>query len=371
MPWIEAPAVYEPFVSPLFLPWRELTFRCEFDREVHVPVQEGGTPGTLLTGLWRGLLLARACEESPHRGAPAAALREVIGARDGLDFPCCEGDFGCLHPGTCVAGALHRLRCAWQPGRVLPPVVRLSAPLLWEDAPVRSWELVVSVLGRGPLRHLERVVELVRELGQVGLRVRGQVEGFSVEGPLAGPEATWIGAGRGGDDDRAVAAAGNRLWIPETSQRLLLAFATPLLLPPRTRSDDATGEVRRLFERRTGLDLSQLLGNLAFDLCALDLEDRPPETGARVANRRALCEAARVFVAEAAGELTVLSAQLGGVDLGRRASRSGAGTFSLQGVTGFVVVRCPGPLVPWVRAMSHWRAGQLGSKGFGEVQVWG
>ncbi len=371
MPWIEEPARYEPFVSPLFLPWQEMTFRCEFERDVRVPVQEGATPGTLLTGLFRGLLLARACEQSPHRGAPAEALREVIGDRDGMDCPCCEGDFACRHPGTCAAGALHRLRCAWQPGRVLPPVVRLSAPLLWEDAPVRSWELVVSVLGRGPLRHRELVIALAQELGEVGLRVQGRVERFSVEVSSVSPPVGCVGESRGVDDGVKRAPASDRLWLPETPQRLLLAFATPLLLPPRTRLDGATGGVRRLFDRRSELDLSQLLGNLAFDLCALDLEDRTPESGARVGDRRALCEAARVFVEEAARELDVLGVQLGGVDLGLRASRSGPGAFSLQGVTGFVVVRCPGPLVPWVRAMSHWRAGQLGSKGFGEVQVWG
>ncbi|MBU1409956.1 hypothetical protein KKC22_00435 [Myxococcota bacterium] len=210
----------------------------------------------------------------------------------------------------------------------------------------------------------------MRTMGRVGLQICGQVIPFEVNS-LDPVEAGCIGSRLEPvqTDDSCNLEPGT-LALPDEPRRLLLAFSTPLLLKPRTEIDPRTGAVHRLFEREGELDLTRLLGNLAFDLCALDLEDRGA-TAPPTAVRRAMCEAARAFTDEAARDITVLSTHLSVVDLGIRESRSGNGSFGMQGLVGYLVMKCPPAMVPWVRVMSHWRAGQLGSKGFGEVQIWG
>ncbi len=365
MPIVPEPRAYEPFVSPLFLPLRQWRFRCRFPRPLELPVRDGATPGTLLTGCFRGLLLAQWCDTSSLRGVmDVERLRPALEG-DAKDFsPCAQQDFGCERPHTCVCGALHRVPCSWQPGRVLPPVVRLSAPTLWEPSPQLEWELVLTALGRRAQTHAPALLELVETMSRVGLRIGGRHTTFELVA-LDSVEHGCIG-----NQLAPEAAASAELQLPQEDRRLLLAFSTPLLLKPRTEIDPRTGAVHRLFEREGELDLSRLLGNLAFDLCALDLEDRG-ETAPPVSMRRALCEAARVFTEEAACEIRVLTMQMNHMDLGIRESRSGNGSFGMQGLMGYLVMKCPPAMVPWVRVMSHWRAGQLGSKGFGEVQIWG
>jgi len=233
---------------------------------------------------------------------------------------------------------------------------------------MRDWELVVTLLGRKAYLHHEAVVSLIAAFGHTGIRISREMVPFSTQ--LTEPQESGLVGGElflGQEKARHMA---NELPIPDEPKRLLTAFYTPLLLKPTQENDQKTGGSRRLLAREKELDLPKLLGNMAFDLCALDCEDRgvlaPPIT-----IRRAMCEAARAFVQEAAEEITVLTNHMSPVDMGLRESRTGNGTFSLGGLTGYVVMKCPPPVVPWIRAMSHWRAGQLGSKGFGEVQVWG
>jgi hypothetical protein len=174
---------YNPFVSPLFMPVIRQVYACRFSSHIQLPVLKGSTPGTLVNGCFRGLILAHACRESRlFESTDVPALRSML-LRQDFAASCMSGEFHCIHPDVCACEDLHRRRCSWQPGRVLPPVVRLSAPRLWDPEPVREWEMEITLLGRKAGRHSDLMQKLVHLMGEVGLRIEGKILTFSVEGP--------------------------------------------------------------------------------------------------------------------------------------------------------------------------------------------
>ena len=141
---------------------------------------------------------------------------------------------------------------------------------------------------------------------------------------------------------------------------MLLEFSTPLLLKPQKRN--------KLSKQNTkDLHPSYLLGNLAFDLCALDMEDR--ENAPDIASRRALCEAARAMIQTQSMNIQTVTMQLSPSSYGTRLSRTNQREIILDGFFGHMVLKCPPELLPWLRALGHWRAGQLVSKGLGDIHL--
>ncbi len=365
--WKE-PDAYNPFFSPLFLPVAKQIYSCRFHEFLQLPSHEGATPGTLVNGCFRGIILAHACRESRLFGSEDVhALQEML-VREDFPAVCMGTEFHCAQPGTCACEDLHRRRCSWQPGRVLPPVVRISAPRLWEPDPVREWEMEITLLGRRAIRHAELITRLAHLMGRVGLRVEGKQQTFEVKGPME----TYSGCIGGelhpvsspaASPESPHPAGPDSIVIPDSTKRLLLELATPLLLKPARR-----GRKPEYMEPDGELHPARLLGNMTFDLCALDMEDR--EDAPAIQSRRVLCEAARAMVQTMGLNIRVLAVQLHPARHGARMSRSNQCEIRLDGHFGHMILRCPPDTLPWIRALGHWRAGQLASKGFGDIRLW-
>lgn len=361
---LQEPDAYNPFISPLFMPVSRQVYACSFSSPLQLPAHSGATPGTLINSVFRGLILAHACRESRlFESTDANALRSML-IRQDFAVSCISSEFQCARPDVCACEDLHRRRCSWQPGRVLLPVVRISAPRLWDPQPVRIWELEVTLLGRKANQHQDLIEKLVHLMGEVGLLMDGKNIPFSIDGPIERLSG-YIG-GEWNRDFQTNTQSEQLpqpcvITTPEHAVSMLLEFSTPLLLKSQKRNKISKHDTKDLHP-------SYLLGNLAFDLCALDMEDR--DNAPEIALRRALCESARTMIQTQAMNIQTLTTQLSTSSYGARLSRTNQQEIILDGFFGHMVLKCPPELLPWLRALGHWRVGQLTSKGFGDIHLW-
>jgi len=348
------PEAYDPFSSPLELPATAVDIRCITDQPFLLPFRPGHTPSTLLQGLWQLVLLATECRHAPLRDCHDEERLEEqlrrLGEPNGPGLsPCAGKPFVCREPETCPCAQLLGMRLSWQPGRTLPPVVKLAAPELWRPEKRREFTMRVTLLGRRTHELGEAVWRSLYRMGRAGLKAGRDKRTFQ----LGSPETVYQGALHG--------------IVPlNGSGRVLLEILTPLLL---AETAPVEGKLRRLFQAGGEVDVARLLGNLAYDLASLDLEDRADSLP--VERRREAADQARRAVTAAAGTVRVERSRLEPADYGARESKTQSGRYPLRGFRGHLALAgVPAALYPYLGAMSLWRAGQSASKGFGEMRLW-
>ena len=235
--------------------------------------------------------------------------------------------------------------------------VRLSALELWNGEPCAAFTLRITILGRRALDYWGVNTGLIWKtlvtMGQVGLKVDGGRVRFS----MAPPRTVHHGFLR----------VLGEIFGPPTSQ-MMLEFVTPLQIVENV--PDGDGRLQKMILAGGDPNLPRLLGELAFHLCDLDLEER--EDSIEDFNIRKLkAETAREMVAEAASGLRLARLMTEPIDYGKADSVGGKGVTPIKGFIGYAVLE--GDLenvFPYLLALSLWHGGQQGAKGLGEMRLW-
>jgi hypothetical protein len=112
----------------------------------------------------------------------------------------------------------------------------------------------------------------------------------------------------------------------------------------------------------------KLLGNLAFDLFALDMEDR--DNAPEIATRRALCEAARAMVQNLAMAVDVLVMQMNPIFIWRPLvahQSKGNSTDWIFRPNGAALSPRRSAVAARFRPLARW---PTRLKGFGDIRLW-
>jgi hypothetical protein len=140
----------------------------------------------------------------------------------------------------------------------------------------------------------------------------------------------------------------------------------------RTRQVETEPGIRqKLFMAGGVLPLAEILGNVAYELTAWDIEDRELSDYLDRETRHKLCRQARETARQAVKTSQIIRCELNPVPVGLRASRETCHVFPLAGFTGQVELR--GSLhhaLPWLIALALGGGGQKRSMGFGRVCLW-
>ena len=332
---------YDPLIHPLELPVQRLTLHCLPAAPLQLRPRPGSTPGTLFYGAF------------------GVALWDCVCARRRRGLAACnQGPEGvqphCLEPQSCTLPWLFKPYSAVQHRTMTRPVL-LRAPELETGQPVTAFTLQLTLWGRQAIAARQAVLDTIASLGATGLDVAGMRLPFTLAEAHAGPVQTLA--------ERAAALAGQP-W-----QRLLLQFVTPFLHRESVQLD---AERRiRLFMAGGLLPLDAILGNVAYELAAWDMEDRESGETLDRENRHHLARQSREAARQAAQELYLSRCELHPVDVGERFSRSSGGAYPLQGFQGEVELAGPVAVaLPWLLALILGGGGQKRAMGFGVVCGW-
>lgn len=328
--------LYEPLNDPLELPVQRLTLHCRAERPLRFPEQEGSTPGTTLSGAFGVALWQTACARRRHGYTP------------------CRGE-QCAAPFACPVPWLYKPYSSIHQRNMTRPVL-LAAPALELERPVVEFQLHITLWGRRAIAHRDMVLEVLHNmaLGPSDRRTRFAIHG--IEG-----------------DEAASIAERTLPFTAVTDTRVLLRFETPFrhgetvtlieTLPDGSRIEHK----KRLFLAGGELPLAKLLGNVAYELAAWDMEDRELGDELDQRQRHALARLARQAAEEAAAGITVHSSLIP-VGKGRRYSKSGGGFYDLDGFAGEAMLGGDlDPALPWLVALSLGSGGQKRAMGFGRV----
>ncbi|MBF0632272.1 MAG: hypothetical protein HQL89_14950 [Magnetococcales bacterium] len=328
--------------DPFDLPTQTLTFRCVAEAPLHFRLErEGATVGTTLAGAF------------------GTAFMQVGCARQRGGWPRCLGmtraDFACPEREDCPFpwlfkpySTIHR--------RALGRPVRLRAPRLEEDAPVREFALEVTLWGRQAVVAREVVAETIRIMGDNGLNHAGQPVRFHLLDRKDTPPVT-------------LRQEIDRFSGPSWRQALLV-FETPLLMQSRT--TDEQGNSSRSHAGAGSFRLAALFGNAAYDLMAWHLEEENDGNASNGAARHALCRTERRAAEDAVTTgVHHLENRLFSLDLGQRQSRSNGRQFPMVGLLGHLELTGRiDALVPWLVVLERLGGGQRRGMGFGAVRFW-
>ena len=328
--------------DPFDLLTQTLVFRCVAEAPLHFRLErEGATVGTTLAGAFGTALMQVGCARQ-RQGHP-----RCLGMSRG-DFHCPEHDHSPFHWLFKPYSITHR--------RTLGRPVRLRAPRLEEDAPVREFDLEVALWGRHAVAAREVVAEAVQVMGGNGLNHNGQPVRFRLLDRQSGPSTT-------------LQQEVDRLSGPSWRQALLI-FETPLLMQSRT--TDEQGNSSRSHAGAESFRPAALFGNAAYELMAWHLEEGNDGTVSDGAARHALCRTMRRSAEEAVTtSVQHLENRLFSLDVGQRQSRSNGRRFPMLGLLGHLELTGRiDAMVPWLVVLERLGGGQRRGMGFGAVRFW-
>jgi hypothetical protein len=311
---------YNPLIQPFELPVQKLVAHCITEAPLFFPPSEGATPGTSLCGafgqaLWDGICSGN-CQEPE-----------------------------CQNPSSCVVPWLYKPYSKVHRRHFARPVL-LRAKELESIEPVDVFSLEVTLWGRHAIAAQDVVVDALKKMGQLGFKLKGNKIGFGI---------TQVKV----EDSLNLA---QRIEALPVVQSILLEFQTPFL-------HKASGE--RDFYIGQRLPLIDILGNVAYNLAAWDMEDRDLGEDFDARMRHNLARDVRDAAWAAAEELFVIRSHLSPAKVGSRFSGKNKHKFNLQGFVG--LVELGGNLksaLPWLLNLALAGGGQKRSMGFGSVQMW-
>jgi hypothetical protein len=304
---------YAPDISSLELPFVTSVYACVADKPFTLSRVLGKTPGTLLYGAFSDALFAQ---------DKSAAARLLKGSPD------------------------------FEPGWTFSPRAIVNAPTLWQHAPVSKFHLQVRLFGRTAVKEAGIVERAVLRMGTTGLDIK---KSNSIHFTVV---------------DKKVVRQGTPMTVASTMtgiKSMPFSFVTPVII--RDTVSDDQGERRRMFQAGGEVALDSLLGNLAYDMCYLDLHERGA-TDLTMEQAKVLANASRDAVKNAASYIAVDNVDQYAEDYGVRASKTQHGKYEMRGFT--ARLHLSGKLdaaLPWIVALTAWRGGQLASKGFGWAEM--
>ncbi len=320
---------YDPLTHPFELPIQKLFAHCVTDRPLFFPPRMGSTPGTTLAGAFGSALWPAVCASSTACNLLSKA-----------------GEPRCHDPSNCVVPWLYKPYSEVHRRNFARPVLLRAAELEGAE-PVEAFTLEVTLWGRHAIAAQGAVKDTLKKMGELGLNgEKGQVY-FNITKIEAAPSLT---------------LAQQIARLP-SAQSALLEFQTPFL------HQEKTDQGRRRFHTSQKLPLVSLLGNVAYNLVAWDMEDRNSSLDGKM--RHNLARDARDAAWEAAEDILVVRTHLSPVNIGDRYSRGNQQTMSLQGFVG--LAELGGDLksaLPWLLTLALVGGGQKRAMGFGSVRMW-
>ncbi len=299
---------YNPLIQPFELPVQKLVVHCISEAPLYFPPSEGATPGTTLCGTFGQVL--------------------------------------CNYPdGSSAVPWLYKPYSKVHRRNFARPVL-LRAKELEYGAAVDVFTLEVTLWGRHAIAAQDVVVDALKKMGQLGFNVKGNKIGFGVTQVVV-------------EDSLTLA---QRVDALPAAKGVLLEFQTPFL-------HKASGESDFYISKK--LPLIDILGNVAYNLAAWDMEDRDLGEDFDARMRHNLARDVRDVAWEAAEELFVIRSHLSAVDVGSRFSGNNKRKFHLQGFVGLVELGGNfKSALPWLLSLALAGGGQKRAMGFGSVQMW-
>ncbi|MEN8218462.1 MAG: hypothetical protein ABFS56_19255 [Pseudomonadota bacterium] len=327
--------MYDPLNHPFELPVQKLFAYCVTERPLFLPPRQGSTPGTTLAGAFGTALWPSVCLYSNTPAGACNTLQETDGPR-------CHDSSECILPWLYKPySKIHRRNFA-------RPVL-LRALELEGAAPVEVFTLEVTLWGRHAIGAQGAVKDTLSKMGELGLNDEHGPVRFSVTKIETEPSLT----------------LGQRIERLPSVQSVLLEFKTPFL------HQEKVGEGRRRFHMSQELPIVGMLGNVAYNLAAWDMEDRELGEALDAKARHSLARDARDAAWEAAEGLVVVRTHLSPVEIGERYSRGNKQTMLLKGFVG--LAELGGDLktaLPWLLGLALAGGGQKRAMGFGSVRMW-
>jgi hypothetical protein len=325
---------YNPFIHPLELPVQKLLVYCMTDRPLFLPPRQGSTPGTTLAGAFGNALWPTLC---PNHNSPTGACNIIK-----PNNPVCQ------NPDECVVSWLYKPYSTVHHRNFARPIL-LRASELEGDKPVEAFTLEVTLWGRHAIANQEAVIDTLKTMGKRGINSEGKPVHFGMTKIETGPSLTLI----------------ERVKRMPPIQSVLLEFQTPFL------HQEKTEEGKRYFHTQPQLPLISILGNVAYNLAAWDMEDRELGEQFDKTQRHGLARDARDMAFDAAEKLFILRTHLSPVEIGERYSRGTKKNMLLQGFIGLAELAGDFEVaMPWLLTLALAGGGQKRAMGFGSVRMW-
>ena len=325
---------YDPLTHPFELPVQKLLAHCVTDRPLFLPPRQGSTPGTTLAGAFGSAVWQAVC---PYNNRPAGACNKLQ-----------PNEPSCQEPTECAVSWLYKPYSNVHRRNFARPVL-LRAAELEGDKPVDVFTLEVTLWGRHAIAATDAVKKTLIKVGELGLNSEGEHVHFSISKIETVPCFTLA----------------QRLEQISSVQSVLLEFQTPFL------HQEKNSEGKRYFHTHSDLPIIGMLGNVAYNLAAWDMEDR--ELGEQLDGkmRHNLARDARDVAWEAAEKLLIVRTHLSPVEIGERYSRGNQRMMSLQGFVGLAELAGNlKPALPWLLTLALVGGGQKRAMGFGSVRLW-
>ncbi|MCK5720745.1 MAG: hypothetical protein KAH84_12470 [Thiomargarita sp.] len=321
---------YNPLIHPFELPVQKLIVYCVTDESFYLEPHEGSTPGTTLSGAYGTALWSTVCYNR-------------------FNNPCLRHQKNpeCKTPEKCVLPWLYKPYSKVQHRNFTRPVLFYS-PELEGTKPVNAFTIEITLWGRHAITYQNMVKETLEKMGRFGLNNQGISIPFKIVDIKTMPNLTLM--------DRIEK-------LPKTSS-VLLEFQTPFLHAGNSKN-------RHEFHTDDKLPIANILGNIAYDLVAWDMEDRDLGETLDSKMRHNLARDARDAAWEAGEKLTVLRTHLSPITIGKRYSRGNKNNMLIEGFIGLAELTDNlKNALPWLLVLSLSGGGQKRAMGFGSVRLW-
>jgi hypothetical protein len=323
---------YQPLSHPFELPVQKILAHCITDKPIFLPPHEGSTPGTTLAGAFGSALWSTICPNKP----PCNRQQK-------------KGSLHCQKPNNCILPWLYKPYSEVQHRNFARPVLLRAAELESIES-VEHFTLEVTLWGRKAIAAQQEVIATLKKMGELGLNSEKNQVYFAIAKIETNP---------------ALTLAQRIQTLPEKPDSILLEFQTPFL------HQEKTPKGKRYFHTQPNLPIVSILGNVAYNLVAWDIEDRSIGEELDQKQRHSLARDARDIAWQAGEGLSIVRTHLSPVSIGTRFSRTNRQNMSLEGFVG--LVELTGELeaaMPWLQALALIGGGQKRAMGFGVVQMW-
>jgi hypothetical protein len=325
---------YDPLTHPLELPVKKLLAYCVTDRPLFLPPHQGSTPGTTLGGVFGTALWDVGCI---YKNTSAGACNKLQ-----------PKEPRCQNSTECAVSWLYKPYSTVHRRNFARPVL-LRAVELEGDKPIDVFTLEVTLWGRHAIAAQDVVINTLKKMGRLGLISEGTQVRFGITKIETKPCLTLA----------------QQLENLPSMQTILLEFQTPFL------HQEKNEEGKQQFYTRSNLPIVGILGNVAYNLAAWDMEDRDLGEQLDGKMRHNLARDARDVAWKAAEGLFVLRSHLSPVEMGERYSRGTKKMMSLQGFVGLAELGGTlEPALPWLLTLAQVGGGQKRAMGFGSVKMW-
>ena len=242
---------YDPLYHPFELPIQQLRLHCRLAEPLHLEPRPGSTPGTSLAGVFGHALWDTQCRRLQRGDHPCHREPSTLDP-SGRSAACCH------EPEHCAVRWLH----GGKQLNNLPRPILLHAPELEENRPVDAFTLHLTLWGRQALALTGPILQSLDAAGERGIIGPGEYPiPFAVETL---------------EEDPVLSLAERLAPLQQVAWRgALLRFVT-LFRHKETVTVIERGRSisRKLYFARGELPLAKMLGNVAYQLAAWDMQDR-------------------------------------------------------------------------------------------------